>query len=122
MIKNPKEGSESGEGSTAAVNYTSFQADLYLEAFGFNWLTKQFTAQLHILMAFFTLYFTKCSGGTFNQILCLVKAPLCCWCLIYIVISNKHLHRDIWQSLFFPECGCERKELRSIILNACCSI
>lgn len=39
MIKNQK-GSESGEGRVTSVNYTSLQADLYLQDFGFNWLTK----------------------------------------------------------------------------------
>lgn len=57
MIKNQEEGSESEEGSASAVNCTSLQADLYLQAFGFNWLTKQFRAHLHPNCCFHTLFY-----------------------------------------------------------------
>lgn len=57
MIKNQKEGSESGEGSATAVNYSSLQADLYLQAFGFNWLTKQFKAHFVPDCFFHTLFY-----------------------------------------------------------------
>ncbi len=55
-------GRQSGGGNANAVNFTSLEADFYLQGFGFNWITKQFKPHLAV-NCYFCAFFNESTAA-----------------------------------------------------------